>query len=252
MKPLQLRLGGTKMFTIKAFFNLLSVRSASILIIFLCIGLLSGCSGESNISGGTINFPGWEIPEDDTLEWVSPEAVGWSSPDLQEAHAFALQSGCQAVMALYDGKVFFSRGNIHRNYAVDAIRKPFLSALYGIHSARGNINLDATLEDLHIDDIAPGLTHAEKQAGVEHLLMSRSGVYHEAADEDQTMINTRPARGSHAPDTFFYYNNWDFNYRADDRPSGLLLYRIRRPRAGYYTGFKIGHRGTLQFGSKLG
>ena len=114
-------------------------------------------------------------------------------------------------MALYDGKVFFSRGNIHKNYEVHSIRETFLSALYGIHLARGNINLNATLEDLHIDDITPGLTPAEKQAEVEHLLMSRSGVYHEAAAEDQTMIDTRPARGSHAPDTFFYHNNWDVN-----------------------------------------
>jgi hypothetical protein len=213
MKPLQLRLGGTKMFTIKAFFKLSSVRSVSILIIFLflCIGFLSGCSAEGKINGGTVNFPGWEIPEDPALEWVAPEEVGWSSTELQEAQAFANQSGCQAVLALYDGKVFFSRGTIHRNYEVNSIRKPFLSALYGIHSARGNINLNATLEDLHIDDIPPGLTLSERQARVEHLLMSRSGVYHEAADEDQAMIATRPARGSHAPDTFFYYSNWDFN-----------------------------------------
>jgi hypothetical protein len=211
MKPLPLKSEGTKMLVSKSFFKLIWVGSVSILIILLCIGFLSGCSGESNISGGTNNFPGWELPEEDTLEWVSPEAVGWSSSELQEAHTFATQSGCLAVMALYDGKVFFSRGNTHKNYAVDAIRKPFLSALYGIHSAQGNIDLNATLEDLHIDDITPGLTHAEKQAGVDHLLTSRSGVYHEAADEDQTMIDTRPARGSHAPGTFFYYNNWDFN-----------------------------------------
>ena len=25
------------------------------------------------------------------------------------------------------------------------------------------------------------------------------------------MKKTRPARGSHAPGTFWYYNNWDFN-----------------------------------------
>jgi hypothetical protein len=210
MKPLQLK-SGEEMFTINAFFKLSSVRAAAILIIFLCIGFLSGCSAEGSINGGTINLPGWEIPEDPALEWVTAEEVGWSSAELQEAHAFAIQSGCQAVMALYDGKVFFSRGNIHMNYAVDSIRKPFLSALYGIHAARGNINLNATLEDLHIDDLPPGLTHAEKQARVEHLLMSRSGVYHEAADEDPAMIAVRPARGSHAPDTFFYYNNWDFN-----------------------------------------
>jgi hypothetical protein len=211
MKALPLKSGGNKMRTIKTFINLISVQSASILMIFLFIGFLLGCSAEGEINGGTNNFPGKWITEDPVLEWVAPETVGWSSALLESAQEFARQSGCSAAMALYDGKVFFSRGNIQVNYAVHSMRMPFLNALYGIHFARGNINLNATLEDLHIDDLAPGLTSAEKQARVEHLLMSRSGVYHEAADEDQTMIDERPARGSHAPDTFFYYSNWDFN-----------------------------------------
>jgi hypothetical protein len=211
MKALPLKSGGNKMRTIKTFINLISVQSASILMIFLFIGFLLGCSAEGGINGGSYDFSGKWITKDPVLEWVAPETVGWSSALLESAQEFARQSGCSAAMALYDGKVFFSRGNIQVNYAVHSMRMPFLNALYGIHFARGNINLNATLEDLHIDDLAPGLTSAEKQARVEHLLMSRSGVYHEAADEDQTMIDERPARGSHAPDTFFYYSNWDFN-----------------------------------------
>jgi hypothetical protein len=210
MKSLQLRLGGTKMFDSKTSTNLFSVKSASLLITFLCIGFLLSCSG-GDVSGPEINVSGLGFPFDSALQFVAPEEVGWSSEKLQEAQGFAIQSGCKAVIALYDGKVFFSWGNIHKNYELHSIRKPFLSALYGIHFARGNIDLNATLEDLHIDDITPGLTPAEKQARVEHLLMSRSGVYHEAAAEAQTMIDERPARGSHPPDTFFYYNNWDFN-----------------------------------------
>jgi hypothetical protein len=210
MKPLPLKLGGNKMFAIKTSINLFSVKSVSILIICVFIGLLLGCSAEGEISG-TNNFSGGWIPVDPVLDRVTPEEIGWSSVELEAAHEFAQQSGCSAVMALYDGKVFFSRGNIHRNYAAHSMRMPFLSALYGIHYARGNIDLNATLEDLHIDDLPSGLTYAEKQARVEHLLMSRSGVYHKAADEDQTQIDERPARGSHSPNTFFYYNNWDFN-----------------------------------------
>ena len=145
------------------------------------------------------------------LEYVSPEAVGYSSEKLVEAKKLVEQSGYAAVMALYDGKVFFSWGDITRNYWCHSIRKPFLSALYGIYVGRGDINLDASLAMLNIDDIPPSLTPEEKQATVKHLLMSRSGVYHEAAAEAQIMIDTRPPRGSHAPDTFFYYNNWDFN-----------------------------------------
>ena len=211
MKSLQLKLGRINTIAIRTFINLFSVKSASILISCLCVGYLFGCSAEGTIGGSEINISGGGFTKDDTLEWISPEAAGWSSADLQEAHQFAIESGCQAAMALYDGQVFFSRGNIHKNYEVHSIRETFLSALYGIHFAWGNIDLNATLEDLHIDDITPGLTPAEKQARVEHLLMSRSGVYHEAADEDQTMIDEKPPRGSHAPDTFFYYNNWDVN-----------------------------------------
>ncbi|UCD79783.1 MAG: serine hydrolase [Desulfobacterales bacterium] len=199
------------MFAIKIFINLFSAGSVSILISCVCIGFLLGCSAEGTINGPTINVPEAAIPEDDALEWVAPEAVGWSSAELEAAQEFAQQSGCRAVMALYDGKIFFSRGNIHKNYEVHSMRMPFLSALYGIHVSRGTIDLNATLEDLHIDDIAPGLTDAEKQAQIAHLLMSRSGVYHQAAAEDQTMIDERPARGSHGPDTFFYYDNWGFN-----------------------------------------
>jgi CubicO group peptidase (beta-lactamase class C family) len=36
-------------------------------------------------------------------------------------------------------------------------------------------------------------------------------VYHPAAAEAPSMKAARPARHSHAPGTFWYYNNWDFN-----------------------------------------
>jgi hypothetical protein len=207
MKPFKTKSGGLNRGSIRNFPNFIAVKSLSIIIFCVLIGFAMGCSVEGEINGGTVNL----TAIDPALEWVTPEEVGWSSAELQVAHAFAIDTGCQAVMALHDGKIFFSRGNIHRNYTVDSIRETFLNALYGIHVARGNINLNATLADLHIDDIPPGLTHAEKQARVEHLLMSRSGVYHEAAAEDQTMIDERPQRGRHAPDTFFYHNNWDVN-----------------------------------------
>ena len=179
--------------------------AVAVLIHLVCTGSLLSCSGEVN--GPEINVSGNGQP----LEYVVPEDVGYSSEKLEDAARFAQETGCAAAMALYDGKVFFTWGNISMNYRLHSLRKPLLSALYGIHLARGNLNLDATLEDLNIDDMEPGLTPEEKQAKVEHLLMSRSGVYHEAAAEAQIMIDTRPERGSHPPGTFFYYNNWDFN-----------------------------------------
>jgi len=48
------------------------------------------------VNGPRINWAGGWIPNDDSLEWVSPEEAGWSSAELQEAHPFAIQSECQA------------------------------------------------------------------------------------------------------------------------------------------------------------
>jgi CubicO group peptidase (beta-lactamase class C family) len=72
------------------------------------------------------------------------------------------------------------------------------------------LNLDTTVGQLGIDDDPP-LTTEEKKATVRMLLEARSGVYHSAVGGTPAMLQTKPERGSHAPGTFFYYNNWDFN-----------------------------------------
>jgi CubicO group peptidase (beta-lactamase class C family) len=150
-------------------------------------------------------------PDPNALEHVTPEEVGFSSAALQQAVAGFEQIGSAAVVAVYDGKVFLSWGEVDRKFWCHSIRKSFLSALYGIYVGRGVIDTSKTLEGLGIDDIAPSLTPEEKQARVADLLKSRSGVYHDAAAETADMAASRPERGSHPPDTFFYYNNWDFN-----------------------------------------
>jgi CubicO group peptidase (beta-lactamase class C family) len=142
---------------------------------------------------------------------VTPESVGFSSLDLGIAKAYFDSIGSAAFMALYDGRVFVSWGEVDRKYLLHSIRKPLLGALYGIAVANGTIDTSATLAQLGIDDIPPSLTVEEKQARVIHLLASRSGVYHPAAAETEDMAASRPPRGSHPPGTFFYYNNWDFN-----------------------------------------
>jgi CubicO group peptidase (beta-lactamase class C family) len=176
------------------------LKSAAILIGSTCLVVLSICA---------LSYEGKDKKAG--LRVISPEDAGWSSKKLEEAKAFAEKINSAAVMVLYDGKVFISWGNVATKYSIHSIRKPLLSALYGIFWGRGKINLSATLEDLNIDDILPALTPEEKKATVEDLLKSRSGVYHEAAAESRDMIGARPARGSHPHDTFYYYNNWDFN-----------------------------------------
>jgi CubicO group peptidase (beta-lactamase class C family) len=146
------------------------------------------------------------------VKFKTPEDAGFSSSKLQDAKTYweSLRPALAATMVIYKGKVLVAWGDTTSPYMCHSVRKSFLSGLYGPHVKNGNIDLQKTMADLGIDDVPP-LTEAEKQAKVIQLLKARSGVYHEAAYESAGMKELRPERGSHAPGTFWYYNNWDFN-----------------------------------------
>jgi CubicO group peptidase (beta-lactamase class C family) len=213
-------------------------------------------------------YPGqtWQMAE-------SPEELGWSSERLAEARAFADRLDSAAVMIVHRGIVVDAWGDVARNYQCHSVRKSLLSALYGIYVAEGEIDPSDTLDELGIDDYAR-LTEAEKQATVADLLKARSGVYLTAAGEAANMKASRPRRGSHAPGTFWYYNNWDFNAlgtifdqetgekniyqafqaRIADR-IGMQDYRADRLRYDYepsskhpYYGFMMSARDLARFG----
>lgn len=142
---------------------------------------------------------------------VDPAAVGWSTDKLKTAEAQARDFGSTSVVIVQGGRVVAAWGDPARKVRVASVRKSLLSALYGIAIADGRIDPEATLLSLAIDDKPPSLSETEKTATVRQLLAARSGVYHEAAAEPESMKARRPARGSHAPGTFWYYKNWDFN-----------------------------------------
>ncbi|MGD8966909.1 MAG: serine hydrolase, partial [Anaerolineae bacterium] len=205
-------------------------------------------------------------------EAATPEQLGWSSDKLAKAREYSERIGSAAVMIVDDGLVVDAWGDITRTYQCHSMRKSLLSALYGIYVAEGKIDLSKTLDELGIDDHAP-LTEAEKQATVADLLRARSGVYIPAAGEAPSMKAMRPARGSHAPGTFWYYNNWDFNalgtifdqetgeeniYQAFKTriadPIGMQDYPIESLRYGYepysmhpYYGFRMSTRDLARF-----
>jgi len=166
----------------------------------MLLGAAQGCTDHPTNPGNPAGLP-----------TISPEEAGYSSLRLRSARSQFNRIGSAAFMALYDGKVFVSWGNVDRKYNLHSIRKPLLGALYGVAVARGEIDTSATLAALGIDDIPPSLTEEERQARVIDMLKSQSGVYHEAAYETAEVAATRPPRGSHPPGTFYWYNNWDFN-----------------------------------------
>jgi CubicO group peptidase (beta-lactamase class C family) len=141
----------------------------------------------------------------------SPARAGWATDKLKAAREYAATIPTAAVMIVQGGRIVDEWGETATRFNVHSIRKSFLSAMYGIHVADGCIDLTKTMEQLGIDDNEPSLTNLEKHATLHDLLEARSGVYHAALYETPAMKAARPARGSHPPGTFWYYNNWDFN-----------------------------------------
>jgi CubicO group peptidase (beta-lactamase class C family) len=165
-----------------------------------------------------------------TWESITPEEAGFDLGKLNIAKHYADTLDSIGGLVLYDGKILMEWGDIKQKGDMHSVRKSFISALYGIYASEGKINLNATLEQLGIDDKG-GLTEQEKQAKVLDLLQARSGVYHEAAYETEKMKDVRPVRNSFAPGTHWYYNNWDFNalgtilYKSTGQTVGAAFYK---------------------------
>ena len=136
---------------------------------------------------------------------------GWSGQQLDAAQALSRRLGSAAVVVVQQGAIVASWGETDTNLLLNSARKSLLSALMGIAVSNGEVQLDDTMARLGIDDVPPSLSQAEQQATVRDLLEARSGIYHPANYETNEMVTRRPARGSHPPGTFWFYNNWDFN-----------------------------------------
>jgi CubicO group peptidase (beta-lactamase class C family) len=178
-----------------------ALRSAVAALLLLSLG--TGCAPDSGPETPYTPDSTWETVDDRTAE-------EWSPDRLQAARAYSDSIGSAAVIIVHEGRIVDEWGAVQRTFKCHSIRKSFLSALYGISVQRGTIDPSATMGGLGIDDRNP-LTEQEKAATVRMLLKARSGIYHDALYETPAMEAARPERGSHAPGTHWYYNNWDFN-----------------------------------------
>ena len=141
----------------------------------------------------------------------SPATQGWSAETLDKAREISKSIGTTALMIVQNGVVVAEWGDVAVKSPAHSVRKSLFSALIGSAVEEGKIDLSSTLEELGIDDNEPSLTEIEKQATVGDLIKARSGIYHAALYETRRMTASKPERGSHAPGTFWHYNNWDFN-----------------------------------------
>jgi N-acyl-D-amino-acid deacylase len=154
---------------------------------------------------------GSDFPAHSWERLKSPSAAGWSVEGLAKAKEFSDSLDTAAVMIVEGGRVVEQWGAVALPLKCHSIRKSLLSALYGSHVSSGRIDLNLSLQQLGINDNEPSLSDSERQAKLRDLLNARSGIYHPALYETAAMAAARPPRGSHAPNTFWYYNNWDFN-----------------------------------------
>lgn len=140
----------------------------------------------------------------------SPGEAGFNADKLKGVGQFLKDSAnTTGLVAIYDGKVLFEYGDIVELSYLASCRKSILSMLYGKYVEDGTIDLNTTIGELGLDE-DDGLLDSEKAATVDHLITSRSGVFHLPSnggyDEDNIL-----ERGSVAPGEYFVYNNWDFN-----------------------------------------
>ena len=155
--------------------------------------------------GETTVFPGenWQEVND-------VKQFGFDPNLLQKAKEYYKELDSASVMIIKDGHLISQWGDVTKKYLTHSIRKSFLSALYGKHLKNGTINIDASMEELSIDDISK-LSDTEKKATIRDALKSRTGIFHQAEAESTWMHNKKPKRGTFRPGEFWVYNNWDFN-----------------------------------------
>ncbi len=185
----------------------------------------------TNVFCAKSSFPGhdWKHTPREKLE-------GWSLPELATAHQYADSLHDASLMIVQCGRLVDEWGDSKKKITTFSVRKSLISALYGIYSTEGKIDINETLEQAGIDDVPSPLTKTERQARIVDLLRARSGVYHAADLETDFQRKNRPARESHAPGTFWFYNNWDFNVlgtifekKTELKLGDAFYHRIARP-----------------------
>ncbi len=150
-------------------------------------------------------------PQAGWASYADPQDAGFDAAGLAALEQAVAAGSTQSMMVVKGGKVVFSHGDVGpaEGSYIASVRKSILTIMMGAWVERGVIDPGATLAALGIDD-NQGLTDAEKSATVRDLIAARSGIYHPASNFSG-VTEDGPKRGDHAPGTYYWYNNWDFN-----------------------------------------
>lgn len=154
--------------------------------------------------------PGAQAPAQESTWQIATDAAsaGFDAKRVAALQEWLKTQRTTGLVVWSEGKVAFQYGDVTRLSKVASVRKSILAMLYGKYVGNGTIDLDATVKQLGLDDVQP-FQEIEERATLRHLLTARSGIYHPAGNAQLEVIS--PRRGSHAPGTYFQYQNWDFN-----------------------------------------
>lgn len=92
------------------------------------------------------------FPEQEWKVVPREKLTGWSLPELATAHQYADSLHDASLMVVQCGRLVDAWGDASEKLTTFSIRKSLISALYGIYSAEGKINVEETLEQASIDD----------------------------------------------------------------------------------------------------
>ena len=138
------------------------------------------------------------------------EESGFDQKKLNELSDYIdKNSATTGLIVLHKGKIAYEYGDLERISYIASCRKSVLSMLYGKYVENGTIDLQTTIGELGIDE-KDGLLPKEKEATINDIITSRSGVHHVASNGGYDKDNFLE-RGSVEPGEYFVYNNWDFN-----------------------------------------
>lgn len=179
-------------------------------LVVLALALSTGaCAGTATPSARPSTPAASVYPDPAWQPLADPAAAGWQPADLEAVRARLSRMDTTALLAVVNGRVLLSYGDVQAVSYLASVRKSLLAMLFGNYVAAGKVRLDRTLAEIGIDDIG-GLTAEEKTATVRHLLTARSGIYHPAANAGDD-LSSAPEHGSKKPGTYYLYSNWDFN-----------------------------------------
>src|SRR5258707_11131565 len=148
----------------------------------------------TNVFCAKSSFPGhdWKHTPREKLE-------GWSLPELATAHQYADSLHDASLMIVQCGRLVDEWGDSKKKITTFSVRKSLISALYGIYSTEGKIDINETLEQAGIDDVPSPPRKTEPPVRNADPLRPPSGVFNGAHLRHHFHPKNRPPRDNDRP-----------------------------------------------------